>query len=66
MMGEKTDELKIDALDAVTGGDLGDMSQMESMRLQMVMDRRSKFGESLSNIMKKISDTASQITGNLK
>ncbi len=63
MMGEKTDELKIDALDAVTGGD---MSQVESMRLQMVMDRRSKFGESLSNIMKKISDTASQITGNLK
>lgn len=59
-------ELTMDALDAVSGGDLGDMNQMDSMRLQMVMDRSSKFAESLSNIMKKISDTSSQIVGNLK
>lgn len=56
----------MDALDTVSGGDLGDMSQMDSMRLQMVMDRTSKFAQSLSNIMKKISDTSSQIVGNLK
>ena len=41
-MSEKT-ALSTDALDAVTGGELSDMSQMESMRLQNVMDRRSKF-----------------------
>jgi hypothetical protein len=66
MMSEKTVELNVDALDAATGGDISDMSQLESMRLQNVMDRRSKFVEVLSNIMKSIGDTANQITGNLK
>ncbi len=66
MMSEKTVELNVDALDAATGGDISDMSQLELMRLQNVMDRRSKFVEVLSNIMKSIGDTANQITGNLK
>jgi hypothetical protein len=66
MMSEKTVELNVDALDAATGGDISDMSQLESMRLQNLMDRRSKFVEVLSNIMKSIGDTANQITGNLK
>ncbi|MDR3485882.1 MAG: hypothetical protein P4M05_13350 [Bradyrhizobium sp.] len=66
-MRGKTDELKMEALDTVTGGDdMGDMSEMLSMRLQMAMDNRSKFVESLSNIMKEMSNTASQITKNLK
>jgi hypothetical protein len=66
VMREKTDELNMEALDTVTGGDMGDMSEMQSMRLQMAMDNRSKFVESLSNIMKEMSNTASQITKNLK
>ena len=66
MMSERTVELNVDALDAATGGDISDMSQLESMRLQNLMDRRSKFVEVLSNIMKSIGNTANQITGNLK
>ena len=45
---------------------MSEMGEMESMRLQMAMDRRSKFMEALSNLMKKNSDTASTITSNLK
>ena len=59
-------ELTMDELETVSGGDLGDLSQMESIRLQMVMDRWSKTAASLSNILKKMSDTSSQIVGNLK
>ncbi|MBC7657897.1 MAG: hypothetical protein H7147_12110 [Frankiaceae bacterium] len=43
-----------------------DLGDMESMRLQMYLDRRSKLMETLSNLMKKQSDTASTITSNLK
>jgi hypothetical protein len=49
--------------------DLDSMSELgetESLRLQMAMDRMSKFMSTLSNILKKMSDTASQITQNLK
>ncbi len=45
---------------------MNEMSEMTSLRLQMAMDRRSKFVETLSNIMKKTSDTQSAIVGNLK
>lgn len=45
---------------------LSEMGEMDSLRLQMAMDRRSKFVEALSNIMKKISDTSETIIGNLK
>jgi hypothetical protein len=58
--------MTMDELRSVSGGDPGDMSQMDSMRLQTLMDRRSKFAQSLSNIMKKTSDTNNQIIGNLK
>lgn len=44
---------------------LGDISQMNSMRLQMFMDRRSKIYETLSNVMKKIADTSSGIIRNI-
>ena len=43
-----------------------EMSEMTSMRLQMSMDRRSKFVEALSNIMKKIDSTQETIVQNLK
>jgi alpha-D-ribose 1-methylphosphonate 5-triphosphate synthase subunit PhnL len=45
---------------------LSEMGEMESLRLQMAMDRLSKMMTTLSNILKKISDTASTITQNIK
>lgn len=45
---------------------MSEMGEMESLRLQMAMDRMSKMMSTLSNILKKISCTASQITQNMK
>jgi hypothetical protein len=45
---------------------MNEMGEMEQLRLQMIMDRRAKMMEALSNIMKKISDTVQGITRNLK
>lgn len=45
---------------------LSELSSTESLRLQMAMDRLSKMMSTLSNLLKKISDTASAITQNLK
>ena len=45
---------------------MNEMSEMTSLRLQMTMDRRSKFIETLSNIMKKLSETSDSIVQNLK
>jgi Arc/MetJ-type ribon-helix-helix transcriptional regulator len=45
---------------------MSELSEMTSLRLQMVMDRRSKLMETLSNIMKSSSDTQGTIVGNLK
>lgn len=54
--------------DALTGqlDTLSEMSEMTSLRLQMAMDRRSKFVATLSNVMKKISTTQDGIVANLK
>ena len=43
-----------------------EMSEMESLRLQMAMDRVSKFMQTLSNIEKKDSDTDAAIIQNMK
>jgi hypothetical protein len=43
-----------------------ELGETESLRLQMAMDRLSKMMSTLSNILKKTSDTASDITQNLK
>lgn len=45
---------------------LSEMGEMESLRLQMAMDRLSKLMSTLSNLLKKASETSSQITQNLK
>jgi chromosome segregation ATPase len=45
---------------------INEMSEMTSMDLQMAMDRRSKFVETLSNVLKKISDTQASIVQNMK
>lgn len=43
-----------------------EMGEMESLRLQMAMDRASKIMTTLSNIQKKMSSTRSSIIQNLK
>jgi ketosteroid isomerase-like protein len=45
---------------------MSEMSEMTSLRLQMMMDRRSKFISTLSNIMKKVSTTQDTLIQNLK
>lgn len=50
-----------DRLDA-----LSELSEMAAQRLQMAIDRRSKFLSTLANIMKKLSDTDTTIAQNLK
>jgi hypothetical protein len=58
---ELADDALRDELDV-----LDELAEMESLRLQMAMDRMSKMMSTLSNLLKKISDTASSITSNLK
>lgn len=45
---------------------MSEMNEMEQMRMQMAMDRKSKAMQALSNLLKKNSDTAATITSNLK
>lgn len=45
---------------------MSEMGEMESLRLQMAMDRMSKMMSTLSNLLKKASDTASGIAQNIK
>jgi hypothetical protein len=43
-----------------------EINESAQLRLQMYADRRSKFNEIISNIMKKISSTEDQIISNMK
>jgi hypothetical protein len=56
------------ARDALQGrlDSMSEMGEMESLRLQLAMDRLSKMMSTLSNVLKKISDTSQTITQNLK
>jgi hypothetical protein len=45
---------------------MSELGETESLWLQMAMDRISNLMSTLSNILKKMSDTASQITQYLK
>jgi hypothetical protein len=45
---------------------LSELGEMESLRLQMAMDRLSKLMSTLSNLLKKQSETAQTITQNIK
>jgi len=45
---------------------MNEMSEMTSLRLQMTMDRRSKFISTLSQMMKKISTTQDVLVQNIK
>jgi hypothetical protein len=45
---------------------IGELGELESLRLQMAMDRLGKLLSTLANLAKKTADTAAAITGNLK
>jgi len=45
---------------------LTSLSEMNSLRLQMSMDRMSKLMSTISNLLKKASDVSNGITQNLK
>jgi hypothetical protein len=45
---------------------MSEMGEMESLRLQMAMDRLSKLMSTMSNILKKQSETSDNIIKNLK
>ena len=59
-LDSQIDQLKND-LDSMS-----EMGEIESLRLQMAMDRMSKMMSTLSNLLKKISDTSQSITQNIK
>jgi hypothetical protein len=50
----------------VTDGDIGDFGNTRSLRLQVELNRDSKFMETPSNIRKHVSSTEDQITSSLK
>jgi hypothetical protein len=59
----------LNALESQMKNELDSMSEMgetESLRLQMAMDRLSKMMTTLSNVLKKISDTSQSIVQNMK
>jgi hypothetical protein len=58
-------EAKAQGLQAKPGA-MSEMSETQSLELQMTMDRMSKLLETMSNIMKKMSDTGSSIIQNMK
>lgn len=67
--GEITSWRQLEAARDALQGEVDSMSElgeMESLRLQMAMDRFSKVMTTLSNVLKKISDTSSGIVQNLK
>jgi len=43
-----------------------DLGQIEQLRLQETMDRKSKFVQTMSNVLKKMSDSGKAIVSNLK
>ena len=56
------EELSEAELDQVAGG----ATDTEMINLQMAMDRRSQFVQTMSNIMKKMSSTQDSIVQNIK
>lgn len=56
----------LEASIAQTKDSLADMSEMDQLQLQMAMDRLSKAMSTLSNLLKKVSETQGSITNNIK
>ena len=57
-----------DIIDSTKSGlnSLSEMGEMESLRLQMAMDRLSKLTAALSNILKNMAETSDEIIKNIK
>ena len=51
---------------ATQQGSMSDVSEAQQLRMQQAMDRRSKLFSTLSNLLKKSSETASTIIANIK
>ena len=67
--GEVTSLAQLEAAKETIQGKLDSMSElgeMESLRLQMAMDRVSKLMSTLSNLLKRASETSQSITQNIK
>ena len=64
--GGQLSKAELDSTIAQTKDSLADMDQMDQLRLQMAMDRLSKLMSTLSNMLKKMSDTDAGITNNIK
>lgn len=45
---------------------LSEMSELQMLRLQMVMDRQAKYMSTLSNLLKKVSSTQDSLVQNIK
>jgi hypothetical protein len=68
-LSEPLTYVHLSAFESGLGSDLAgmnEMSEMSSTQLQMAMDRRSKFIDTLSNVLKKIGDTDDAVVQNLK
>ncbi len=67
---EDTQELSVEQIEGAVGGvstsSLSDMSQLDSLQLQNAMQSRSQTEQAVSNVMKKMDDTADGIVQNLK
>ncbi len=72
MTPEQQDRMAFLALTAAVEADqelresMGDLSNETSLKLQTYLDRRSKLMSTLSNLMKKYSETSDSIISNLK
>lgn len=64
VLAEATEQLT--RLDTEQKDGKSSMSQQNAMRLQMALDRRSKFVQTLSNLMKKITTTQDTLVENVK
>ena len=65
-MREKRDELNLDALDKASGGSGNVPGDLIGTKAPTTTDQASRSAGSISNILKKFSDTASSIISNLK
>ena len=63
--GERLDALQADVQQQITATQ-DELSQETELKLQEAMQRDLKMQQSLSNILKKMSDTEQAITNNLK
>jgi len=65
LSSQQYDVLAFELIHETVAG-MSEQSETQSLELQMTMDRRSKLIDTLSNVLKKISDTEDSVVQNLK